>query len=71
MIWDALKAAAGSDTETARLICESAGIIVGPPNMTICYDERGEQHPCAAERQTDTQFTGPSERLAHGNMSCV
>lgn len=42
MIWDALKAASKSDVETAKLITDSAGIIVGPPNLTICYDERGE-----------------------------
>ena len=42
VIWDALKAASKSDAETAKLITESAGIIVGPPNLTVCYDERGE-----------------------------
>lgn len=44
VIWDALKAAATTDIETAKLITESAGIIVGPPNMTVCYDERGAKY---------------------------
>jgi Ubiquitin-binding domain len=42
VIWDALKAASKSGAETAKLITESAGIIVGPPNLTVCYDERGK-----------------------------
>lgn len=41
VIWDALKAAAEADPETMRLIIESAGIVVGPPNLSVCYDERG------------------------------
>lgn len=41
VIWDALKGAAEADPETRRLIVESAGIVVGPPDLTVCYDERG------------------------------
>jgi hypothetical protein len=42
VIWDALKATCEApDPETARLIVDSAGIIVGKPDMTVCYDERG------------------------------
>ena len=41
VIWDALKAAVESDLETAKLIIDSAGIVVGPPDLTVCYDERG------------------------------
>jgi Ubiquitin-binding domain len=48
VIWDALKAASKADIETAKLITESAGIIVGPPNLTICYDERGVISACIA-----------------------
>eukprot|EP00884_Botryococcus_braunii_P000613 jgi/Botrbrau1/10552/Bobra.0343s0001.1 len=40
-IWDALKAAAGSDLATAQLICDSAGVIVASSDLTTCYDERG------------------------------
>ena len=44
MIWDALKATCEApDPETARLIIESAGIIIGKSDMTVCYDERGAQ----------------------------
>lgn len=42
VIWDALKAACeAEDDATARLIIETAGIIVAAPDMSICYDERG------------------------------
>ncbi len=41
VIWDALKGAAESDSETAKVIFDSAGIVVGPPDLTTCYDERG------------------------------
>mmetsp|Transcript_13517 Transcript_13517/g.40874 ORF Transcript_13517/g.40874 Transcript_13517/m.40874 type:complete len:129 (-) Transcript_13517:536-922(-) len=44
VIWDALKGAAEADPETRRLIVESAGIVVGPPDLTVCYDERGAKY---------------------------
>ncbi|KAG1677614.1 hypothetical protein FOA52_010395 [Chlamydomonas sp. UWO 241] len=44
-IWDALKGAlAVEDTETMRLIIESAGIVVASTDLTICYDERGAKY---------------------------
>jgi hypothetical protein len=42
VIWDALKAATDADIDTVRIIIESAGIVVARPDMTLCYDERGE-----------------------------
>lgn len=42
VIWDALKAACESDLATAKVIVESAGIIVAAEDMSVCYDERGE-----------------------------
>lgn len=42
-IWDALRVAAESDLALAQTIVDSAGIIVSNPDMTLCYDERGEQ----------------------------
>jgi hypothetical protein len=41
-IWDALKVAAESDLALAQTIVDSAGIIVSNPDMTLCYDERGD-----------------------------
>ena len=46
VIWDALKAACDADLATAKVILESAGVVVASDNMTVCYDERGE-HCCA------------------------
>jgi hypothetical protein len=44
-IWDALKAVCETeDMETAKLIIESAGIIMASPDMTMCYDERGAKY---------------------------
>ncbi len=58
VIWDTLKAAADADIATARLLLESADVIVARPDMTLCYDERGEQrtmpgavHPHGAAMQ--------------------
>lgn len=42
VIWDALKAASASDTGTAKVILDSAGVLVSTEDMTVCYDERGE-----------------------------
>ena len=42
VIWDALKAAAASDTGTAKVILDSAGVLVSTEDMTVCYDERGK-----------------------------
>lgn len=44
VIWDALKAAAASDVVTAKVILDSAGVVVSIEDMTVCYDERGESH---------------------------
>jgi hypothetical protein len=41
-IWDALRAAAEAELSLAQTIVDSAGIIVSNSDMTICYDERGE-----------------------------
>jgi len=44
VIWDALKGTCEApDPETARLIIESAGVIVGKADGTVFYDERGAQ----------------------------
>ena len=40
-IWTALKAAVESDIDTARLIVESAGIIVPGRDLSTCWDTRG------------------------------
>lgn len=45
MIWDAIKASCeADDIATARLILETAGVIVARPDMTIMYDERGVRY---------------------------
>jgi len=44
VIWDALKAAAASDTGTAKVVLDSAGVVVSTEDMTVCYDERGKLH---------------------------
>lgn len=41
VIWDALKAACSADIETARLICNAAGVVVTGPDLLVVYDERG------------------------------
>ena len=41
-IWDALRAATDADLTLAQTIVDSAGIIVSNPDLTLCYDERGE-----------------------------
>ena len=42
-IWDALKAVCeAEDMETAKLIIEASGIIIASSDMTICYDEKGD-----------------------------
>ncbi len=43
MIWDALKAACESDLQTAKLILDSAGVVVASDDMSVCYDERGAE----------------------------
>ncbi|KAJ0500513.1 putative Ubiquitin domain-containing protein [Helianthus annuus] len=43
-IWDAIHAAAEeADIELAQTILDSAGVIVHKPDMTVCYDETGNQ----------------------------
>jgi hypothetical protein len=42
VIWDALKAVCEADAATAKVIIESAGIIIAAKDMTVCYDERGD-----------------------------
>ncbi|KAG7674455.1 putative Ubiquitin domain-containing protein 2 [Nannochloris sp. 'desiccata'] len=44
VIWDALRAASEADLGTAKVILESAGVIVASEDMTICYDERGSKY---------------------------
>jgi hypothetical protein len=44
-MWDAIKVACESDDmDTARLILETAGIIVARHDMTVMYDERGAKY---------------------------
>ena len=50
VIWDALRAACDADLATAKVILESAGVVVASDNMTVCYDERGEA--CPSVRQS-------------------
>ena len=49
-IWDALRAACETDDATANAILESAGVIVQSSDMSLVWDERGEQpgtaQPC-------------------------
>lgn len=42
VIWQALKAAAEADLQTAKVILDSAGVVVTADDMTVCYDERGK-----------------------------
>lgn len=50
VIWDALKAACETDVQTARVILDSAGVVVASDDMSVCYDERGaETSSLAAE----------------------
>lgn len=44
VIWDALKAACESDLQTAQLVVNTAGVIVTVPDLSTCFDERGD-HP--------------------------
>ena len=45
VIWDALRAAAeADDLETAKVILESAGVVVAAEDMTGCYDELGKRY---------------------------
>lgn len=45
VIWDAIKAACDSeDIATARLILDTAGVIVARSDMTIMYDELGARY---------------------------
>lgn len=43
VIWDALRAACEADPDTARVILDSAGVIVAAADMTVVYDERGSK----------------------------
>ena len=40
-IWSALKAAVESDLQTARIIIDSAGVVVDGKTLARCFDERG------------------------------
>lgn len=44
VIWEALRAVCEADLPTAKIIVESAGIIVAAEDMTVCYDERGAKY---------------------------
>ena len=41
-IWDALRAAATADQQTALVILDTAGIIRSSDDLSVCYDERGD-----------------------------
>ncbi|EEH51841.1 uncharacterized protein MICPUCDRAFT_9260, partial [Micromonas pusilla CCMP1545] len=48
-MWTALRAAVEAmredgDLDTARLLVDSAGIIVAAPNMTTCWDTMGHKY---------------------------
>ncbi|RWW49624.1 hypothetical protein BHE74_00044183 [Ensete ventricosum] len=53
-IWDALRAAAEADLDLAQAIVDSAGIIISNADMTLCYDERGENNLLSC--LSDTHF---------------
>ncbi|KAF6991265.1 hypothetical protein CFC21_008371 [Triticum aestivum] len=67
-IWDALRAATDADLTLAQTIVDSAGIIVSNPDLTLCYDERGESELlfslsqvslfCSAVFSLETNFCG-------------
>lgn len=40
-IWDALRAAANADNQTALVLLDTAGIIRTSDDLSVCYDERG------------------------------
>jgi Ubiquitin-binding domain len=60
LIWDALKAAAEADLGTAKLIIDSAGIIVSASDMTVCYDERGDASLPASQGDPDPDLAPSS-----------
>ena len=66
-IWDALKAAAGADLGTARLLIESAGIIVARPDMTVCYDERGARYELPPYVLADPRNLQQHQQHEHGH----
>jgi hypothetical protein len=47
-MWDALKAASellrAGDPTTARLVLDSAGIVVARADLSVCFDERGAKY---------------------------
>ncbi|KAK9838433.1 hypothetical protein WJX84_009217 [Apatococcus fuscideae] len=43
-IWDALRAAATADQQTALVILDTAGIIRSSDDLSVCYDERGHKY---------------------------
>eukprot|EP00887_Chlorella_sp_A99_P003640 scaffold7.g3640.t1 len=43
-IWDALRAACEADDVTAKVIIETAGVIVASEDMRICYDTKGAKY---------------------------
>lgn len=68
VIWDALKGACEADPETAKIIIQSAGIIVSKPDMTVCYDERGAKYELpkyAISAPTNLQKDTPAEIEMH------
>ena len=65
VIWDALKAACDADLPTAKVILESAGVVVASDNMTVCYDERGVQAQALLHLRGDTIMeTGSAHGMA-------
>ena len=83
-IWDALKAVTEADNSMKRVIIESAGIIVGCEDLTVCYDERGRCVRCVwldtitllGEFQAFATFVYAAQYWAHlaalqgGGMIC-
>jgi len=78
VIWDALKGTCEApDPETARLIIESAGIIVGKADGTVFYDERGAQklHCLVRPRRTACEYMAavlraPFYAPSRGKLTC-
>ena len=45
VIWDALKVAVSAeDVQSAKLILEAADVIIGEPDLSVCYDQKGRKY---------------------------
>ena len=65
-IWDALKASCEADLATARLIVESAGVIVTTEDMSVCYDEQGGRAGGGAVGRSGRRLGGRAGRRRAG-----